>query len=441
MTTHSNTSYLYLFFGDIILLYVSLFLTLFIRYGGFPSPSLLGVHFAAFSVLFIAWLFIFFVAGLYDRQILLFPESLWQRILQTQVVNSVIGVVFFYTIPFFSIAPKTNLFIYLFVSFGLLTLWRYWSVKLFTMRDSVQAILIASGDIGEQVKDRINNREHGLQITTQIYPDDYDSDELYNVTHQVIEEDAASLVILDTQNSVVERGLSRLYEFLYADVYFVTLDSLYETIFERIPIHRLEHAWFIEHIRRTPHVAYDTLKRGMDIAVGRILFILSLLLYPVVAIAIYAEDQGSIFYTQKRVGQFGEIIHITKFRSMSTDPVNKHVTKVGHYLRKTRIDELPQLWNVLEGKLSLIGPRPELPSLVGSYESSIPYYHARHLIKPGLSGWAQLRHDEPPKFVPQVEGTREKLSYDLYYIKNRSILLDVKIGLWTLRVLASRSGA
>ncbi|MEX2515281.1 MAG: sugar transferase [Candidatus Paceibacterota bacterium] len=440
MSTHSNISHLLLLFGDILLLYVSLFLTLVIRYGGLPSASLLGVHFAAFSVLFIAWLFIFFVAGLYDRQILLFPESLWQRILKTQAVNSLIAVIFFYSIPFFAIAPKTNLFIYLLVSFGLITLWRRWAGTLFAMRDSVQAVLVASGSTAEQVRERINNREHGLQISTHIYPDDYDVDDLYQATHEVIEEDEASLVILDTQNQVVQRGLSKLYNFLYADVYFVTLDALYETIFERIPLHRLEHEWFIEHIRRTPHIAYDTLKRSMDITVGGLLFLLTLPLYPFIALAIWLEDQGPIFYHQKRVGRFGEVIRIVKFRSMSTDMISKHVTRVGRFLRKTRIDELPQLWNVLEGKLSLIGPRPELPSLVGSYQESIPYYHARHLIKPGLSGWAQLRHDNPPKFAVHINETKEKLSYDLYYIKNRSLLLDIKIGLWTLRVLASRSG-
>jgi lipopolysaccharide/colanic/teichoic acid biosynthesis glycosyltransferase len=109
-------------------------------------------------------------------------------------------------------------------------------------------------------------------------------------------------------------------------------------------------------------------------------------------------------------------------------------------LRKTRVDELPQLYNVIRGDLSLIGPRPELPALVFSYEQQIPYYRIRHMIKPGLSGWAQIVQATPPKFTEAVEATRMKLSYDLYYIKNRSITLDVKIALRTIVTLLSRSG-
>jgi lipopolysaccharide/colanic/teichoic acid biosynthesis glycosyltransferase len=114
--------------------------------------------------------------------------------------------------------------------------------------------------------------------------------------------------------------------------------------------------------------------------------------------------------------------------------------KVGAFLRKTRIDELPQLWNVLKGDVSLIGPRPEIPALVKLYESEIQYYNIRHLIKPGLSGWAQLYHDNHPHHGEAVGQTKEKLAYDLFYIKNRSFMLDIKIGLKTINKLLSRSG-
>jgi lipopolysaccharide/colanic/teichoic acid biosynthesis glycosyltransferase len=116
------------------------------------------------------------------------------------------------------------------------------------------------------------------------------------------------------------------------------------------------------------------------------------------------------------------------------------ITKVGNFLRKTRVDELPQLWNILKGDLSLIGPRPELPALVKQYEHEIPYYNVRHLIKPGLSGWAQIYHDTHPHHEVATLETKRKLSYDLYYIKNRSFLLDIKIALRTLRTLVSIAG-
>jgi len=116
------------------------------------------------------------------------------------------------------------------------------------------------------------------------------------------------------------------------------------------------------------------------------------------------------------------------------------ITRVGSFLRRTRLDELPQLWSILVGDLSLIGPRPELPELAALYEKEIPYYNVRHLITPGLSGWAQIHQEKPPKFGVAYDNTKLKLAYDLYYIKNRSFMLDVKIAIKTLRILVSRSG-
>ena len=147
------------------------------------------------------------------------------------------------------------------------------------------------------------------------------------------------------------------------------------------------------------------------------------------------------------MGQNGKSIRTIKFRTMSRDDAGRpelkegnKITRVGRFLRRTRLDELPQLWNVFRGEMSLIGPRPELPSLVAVYEREVPYYNIRHLIKPGLSGWAQLYHKTPPKVDANLNETATKLSYDLYYLKNRSFWLDVKIALKTVKVLLSRSG-
>jgi lipopolysaccharide/colanic/teichoic acid biosynthesis glycosyltransferase len=185
----------------------------------------------------------------------------------------------------------------------------------------------------------------------------------------------------------------------------------------------------------------------MDILIAGLGALISLVVYPFVAIAIKLDDGGPIFITQDRVGEDGTTIRIYKFRSMSrnetnlsTQPVNNKVTRVGRYLRITRVDEIPQLLNVVRGDLSLIGPRPELPSGVLLYEKEIPFYAMRHLIKPGLSGWAQLYHDNHPHHAAQVEATREKLSYDLYYLKHRSFALDLVIVLKTLKKLLTRSG-
>ncbi|TRZ52318.1 hypothetical protein D4R99_02950 [bacterium] len=158
------------------------------------------------------------------------------------------------------------------------------------------------------------------------------------------------------------------------------------------------------------------------------------------------DDGGKIFSHQDRIGKGNSIIHLLKFRTMTRDDggvwgegENK-VTRVGDFLRKTRIDELPQLWNVLWGSISLIGPRPEFPDPVKQYAAEVPYYNIRHLIKPGLSGWAQIYHENHPHHGIDIQETKNKLSYDLYYIKNRSIMLDLKIALLTIKTLLMRVG-
>jgi len=195
--------------------------------------------------------------------------------------------------------------------------------------------------------------------------------------------------------------------------------------------------------------ARRALKRAMDIAIALPLWLVSLLLYPFIALAIKSEDGGSVFVSLPRVGENNKVIYIKKFRSMTGNDAGSYgksgasqlsVTKVGKFLRDLRLDEFPQLLGVVRGDLSLIGPRPETPSLVEVYEKEIPYYNLRHLIKPGLSGWAQLYHDNHPHHGTEVEATQEKLSYDLYYLTHRSLMLDATIALKTIKKLLTRSG-
>jgi lipopolysaccharide/colanic/teichoic acid biosynthesis glycosyltransferase len=185
----------------------------------------------------------------------------------------------------------------------------------------------------------------------------------------------------------------------------------------------------------------------MDIVVGILLGIITLVIYPFIWVLIKLDDGGPLFFTQKRVGKDDSEIKITKLRTMyvreNVDFENdskSRVTRIGNFLRKSRIDEIPQIWCIIKGEQSLIGPRPELPALVKKYEQQISYYKVRHLIKPGLSGWAQIYHDNHPHHGIDVEQTKEKLSYDLYYVKNRSFLLDLKIALRTIAQLLSRKG-
>lgn len=428
-----------LFVGDLFLLYFSLWLALTLRYLSLPNEELFLNHFYPFTLIIGVWLFVFFVAGLYEKHTLILKSRLPSTVFNAQLVNSFIAVLFFYFIPYFGIAPKTNLFIYLFISFGFVLVWRVYGDALFSVTEKQKGILIGSGAEMKELMTEVNeNPRYGLHFVSSIDLDSIASLDFQNeVLTRVYSEDI-QLIAVDLKNEKVEPILPHLYNLIFSRVKFIDMYKIYEDIFDRVPLSLVRYNWFMENISTEVRITYDALKRLMDILLALILGVASLIVYPFVYLAIKLEDDGDVFFVQERIGKGNHIVSIYKFRTMKVGEPT--VTKIGRFLRATRIDELPQLWSVLKGDISMIGPRPEIPSLVKHYESEIPYYNIRHLIKPGLSGWAQLYHSDPPKVVADSDKTRRKLSYDLYYIKNRSLMLDFKIALKTVKALLSRSG-
>ena len=258
-------------------------------------------------------------------------------------------------------------------------------------------------------------------------------------------------MVIDLQNESFMKNLPNFYNLLFNKIHFVDINSLYEDIFDRVPLSLITYGWFLENVSLSASTLYDIFKRLADIVFSFVFGLISLAFYPFIYLAIKLGDWGPVFIVQNRIGKNKKLIKIVKFRTMSFNDnesfdkaqdlrkVNK-ITKVGAFLRKSRLDEIPQLWNVWRGDLSLIGPRPELPALAQVYEKEVPYYNVRHLISPGLSGWAQLYHENHPHQGANVDETKNKLSYDLYYVKNRSLMLDLKIALKTTKALLSRTG-
>ena len=192
----------------------------------------------------------------------------------------------------------------------------------------------------------------------------------------------------------------------------------------------------------------SVIKRAFDIVASLLLLLLTLPLVLVAALAVKLESKGPAFYRQRRVGLYNQAFDILKLRSMRVDAEvagkaqwaakdDPRVTRVGRFIRKVRIDELPQTWTVLKGEMSFVGPRPERPQFVGELEQQLPYYAERHMVKPGITGWAQINYP----YGASVEDARHKLEYDLYYAKNYSPFLDLLILLQTLRVVIWPSGA
>lgn len=446
MTIYNKKEGIFLFLGDIIIFVISLWLALVIRNLVVPSRELFILHLLPFSLIFVAWVVSFFVAGLYGKHTLLFKSRLPTLILNTQIINSILAIAFFYFIPALIITPKILLFIYLAVSFALILLWRVRLVSMLGFRKKQKAFLVGEGkEIRELYEEVNNNRRYSLSFVgfLDIEKEGFDIDD---DLVRPIYENGISVVVVDSKSEKIEPLMPHLYNLIFANVRFVDMHKVYEDIFDRVPLSLLRYNWFLQNISSASHPVYDTLKRLMDIFVSFFALMVSLLFYPFVFAAIKLDDGGEIFSHQDRIGKGNGIIHLLKFRTMTKNDggvwgsEENKITRVGAFLRKSRIDELPQLWNVLFGNISLIGPRPEFPEPVKQYISLVPYYNIRHLIKSGLSGWAQIYHENHPHHGIDVAETKNKLSYDLYYIKNRSIMLDVKIALLTIRTLLSRSG-
>ena len=448
MTQLSKREAIILFLGDIFFFTFSLWLSLFVRYIEWPSWGLFLTHIRPFSALFLFWLLTYFIAGLYEKHTLIIKSKLPSIIFNSQIINSIFAVVFFYTIPVFGIAPKTILFIYLFISFVFVLFWRLYGTSILGAKERQPALLVGSGAEMKELLEEVNNNSlYGINFISSVDIGDLGSIDIQKDIVTPIYENSVKIVVVDFSHEGVKPLLPHLYNLIFSKVKFIDSHRIYEDIFNRIPLSLVNYSWFLENISVSPKFTYDFLKRLMDIILSFIIGLFSLVLYPFIYLAIKLDDGGKVFITQERMGQNNHLIKIVKFRSMSVNDSGdgeafraQKVTSVGRFIRASRIDELPQLWNIFVGDISLIGPRPEMPKLVELYEKEISFYNIRHLIKPGLSGWAQIYQKTPPKFSTDYDQTKTKLSYDLFYIKNRSFWLDIKIALKTIRELVSRRG-
>jgi exopolysaccharide biosynthesis polyprenyl glycosylphosphotransferase len=439
-----------LILGDAVCFSLALWLTLLLRYLEWPSEERLDAHLGPFLLLSSLWIMVFYIAGLYDKHTVLLKKLLFARIINTQIVNIILAAVVFVMIPF-GIAPKTNLVIYLFVSIGLIMFWRLYLFNFFSPKTRHKALLIADGEEAIELADEINNNDRYNYSFVRII-DERAALHMPNFEQKLLElidREDVEVIVANPGGQHIERVLPAIFDLAFLKFEFTFLDfyKLYEDTFDRIPMSSLRYEWFINHVSQSQSPVYDLLKRVIDIVGAALLFIPALLTYPFIILAIKIEDGGPIFYRTDRVGQFNQPIKMIKFRTMTGRDTGeealktKHtVTRVGAVLRRTRLDELPQLWNVLKGDLSFIGPRPEMPALVSVYAESIPYYNMRHFLKPGLSGWAQIQHLDAPRQGIDTEKTLKKLSYDLHYLRCRSFFLDLEIMLKTLRILIMRSG-
>lgn len=269
-----------------------------------------------------------------------------------------------------------------------------------------------------------------------------------DVVHYLHEYEGAidAIILRETSQELPQVVAQKLMKLHFSGVPTYTLELFHEVYWRKIPLYRLNQTWLFQEgfqIAREP--VFERLKRVSDIGLSTVGLLLVLPLLPVVAAAIWLDDRGPVFFRQPRVGRNRVLFDIIKFRTMRTDggtgnvytqQGDSRVTRLGRFLRASRIDEVPQLWNVLIGDMSLIGPRAEWVRLVEDYEQQIPCYHFRHLVKPGITGWAQVNYP----YGANLEDTMRKLEYDLYYIRYFSFVLDASIVLKTIHVMLFGKG-
>lgn len=435
-----------LFLGDLtafsLALWLALTLRFFLPYGRYfwSYQVFLRDNLLPFLLLFLLWILVLYLAGFYSALIIGYRLSLADSLLRIHLINSVIAIAFFYIfLPYFYIAPKVNLVLYLLFSYVLLFLWRAWSTPLLKAAFGKGALYIVGP-----------TRELHEIIRTFNYNPYYKNLKVVQDVSMVEEAASAGMFAAIVSSSSALSGdetIKKFYGALFKKVQFFNFQNFYESVFHKIPMSLVDEIWLLENVSLPSRAIYDLAKRLVDIIISLSAGIISLIFYPFIIVAIKLDDGGPIFYVPERIGQSGKYFKPFKFRTMKVGaPVSwfkkddPRVTRVGKFLRKISLDELPQLWNVFLGDISLVGPRPDVAEFAKILEEKIPYYKTRTLIKPGLTGWAQVSQKVRGENPSSVEETKERLAYDLYYIKNRSFLLDLAIILKTINLVLSRIG-
>lgn len=445
----------FLILGDLILFIGALWLTLLVRYFSLPSEPLFLLHFWPFLFLSLVWIAVFYIGSLYDKQTLFLKSRLGQRILTVQGVNALIAVLFFLVAPV-GIEPKTNLVIYFIIASGLLWWWRIHLFALLSPRQLHNALLVASGEEARELMREVNGNERYTYTFLKLVDDTLplSSQEVQELL-RTMERKSISVVVANPRGVAMEVLFPLLFErsLIKRQTVFLDFHNVYEDTFDKVPLSSLDYQWFLENIPRNSQALYGTLKRLIDIVGSILIGAVFLLLLPFIYIAMRIEGSGPIFIRQDRVGQFNTRMQVHKLRTMTAHnavsgiwtnqeaALGNRITRVGALLRRLSIDEFPQVFDVLRGEMSLIGPRNDMVGFERQLAEEIPYHNVRNLVKPGITGWAQThQHYKGDNISPQsIEESRERFSYDLYYVKNRSLLLDISIALRTIKILLARA--
>lgn len=443
---------------DAAMLFAGLFIALLARYGSIPSWHL-GDLISSMAALFFGALVINFIVGLYD---LVRAKNNWifyQKIIVSALCWVLLGIIYFYIRPDVTVKPKTILALTGLAGFGLIAIWRslynrflskkFWNARVVFAGLTPEVIELAELMAGEPA---LGYETAGI-ITRpgDALPPIFAAIPSGHTLQAVTAGRSVDLIVITEAMAADAALLKELYGELFRHASLVELAEFYELIFKRIPPFTFSESWFLIHLQEQRKKIYDRFRIIVDyfLAAGMLIFFIATL--PLISLLIAASSRGPIFFRQKRVGRLGRSFQIYKYRTMRALAADgsaetngpqfaktndKRVTAIGKFLRRTRLDEIPQCLNILKGEMAIVGPRPERPEFVAELVAGMPFYSLRHLIKPGLTGWAQLHKD----YYGDIEENLRKLEFDLFYIKNRTLMLDFVIMLRTINVLLRMGG-
>jgi len=405
-----------------LLFYVSLYVAASLRNLRPDTDHFLQLA-APFTAIFIFWILLLFIFDFYKKppyeKKLLFFRNLFIFFLSAFVS----GVIYFYFYPLEPITPKTILILTIVVFITGSTIWRYLLTHSLELKKLTKKFLIVGED--EEIKKitDINLKKRGYFLVATYDIDDQKGD----IFDKKMKKDLNKVDF-----AVVGRGVDKsLSERLPMDVSYIDFLDFYENLEERIPLVCIDNLWILKNLADGDRGRYMKTKRVLEIPVSVVGLIMTAIISPLIFLLIKIDSPGPVIYKQVRRGYKEKEFVLYKFRTMTDSNKDKKVTRIGRLLRKLKIDELPQFWNVLKGDLSFIGPRPEWIRLAEKFEENIPFYSLRYMVKPGITGWAQINC----RGTYKVGEEYEKLSYDFYYLKNYSPTLDLIIILKTVRAL------
>jgi len=428
---HINRVWL-IIFGDFIAFWASFLIILFVRFGAVSFHAAISTHVIPFAILYLLWGLSFYIFGFYDLFSIKPTISHLNRFGIALFTSFITGISLFYFIPGFGITPKTILISQV-IGFGLFSLLTRRMIYLFFSRSITRPVsLVGTSSDMDKINSVIsNNPQLGLQVISRTN-NSLETIRIYASTENLV------LVFENIPDAIPKESIITLYK---NNAEIINVAQAYERYLQKIPVDHINQTWIIENISIKENIMYSIAKKIIDTVVPVLVLALTSPVTAVCSLFIFLHDRGPVVYGQERVGLNGRIFKLYKLRSMIMDSelngavwADRHdgrITPIGKIIRKLHIDEIPQMINILKGDISLVGPRPERPEFVTPLEGAIPHYELRHIIRPGFTGWAQIKY----RYASTAEDSKEKFEYDLYYIKNKNIFLDFAIILKTIQII------